>query len=331
MKQLLAFCSAALLTTAAQAQPTLTATTNTPVVATSFAVNFGPYVQPGSAGPNRTWDLSALSIDSSLTAQYISAANTPNGAQFPTATIAEMNDLVTQYYRVANDGIHFAGSDDGTSVIVHAPQGTYLPFPCTFGTTWSSPQNATFTVEENEVVRTGSFSGQVDGYGTLVMPGGSIPNVLRVHWTHALVDDLGFFSMDQTYDSYAFFVAGQAWPIAELVTSTIDFGGGPNTQQFSRWSSDLSTGIAVAQQGVLHVFPNPAKEEVTITWPNGLGSRAALFVMDMAGRSVILDRYTIQPGSTTRVDIRSLYPGAYQLVVVGENGERRSAPLSVIE
>jgi len=324
MKQLLAICSAALLATAASAQPTLTAATNTPLVGTSFAVNFGPYVQPGSAGPNRTWDLSTLSIDSSLTAQYINASNTPHSAQFPNATIAEVNDLVAQYYRVASDGIHFAGSDDGESVIVHAPQGTYLPFPCTFGTSWSSPQNATFLIEESEVIRTGTFTGQVDGYGTLVMPGGSIPNVLRVHWTHVLQDDLGFFAIDHTYDSYAYFVAGQAWPIAELLTSTIDFGGGTQTSQFSRWSADLSTNIQARSPVQASVFPNPTTGILNVTWPNDFGTRAAVSVVDMVGRSVMLGQYHLDANSTQAIDLQAFHSGTYELVILGENGKRTS-------
>ena len=330
MKQLFALCSAALISAAAQAQPTLTASTTTPVVGTSFAVNFGPYVEPGSAGPNRTWDLSALSIDSSFTAQYINPTNTPNGAQFPTATIAEVNDPVTQYYRVSNDGIHFAGSDDGTSVIVHAPQGTYLPFPCTFGTTWSSPQNATFMIEDSEVIRTGTFTGEVDGYGTLVMPGGTIPNVLRVHWTHALVDDLGFFTMDHTYDSYAFFVAGQSWPIAELVTSTIDFGGGPITQQFSRWSGDISTEVVDRPFVHVSVFPNPASEEINVTWPADFGPRAAVSIMDAAGRAIMLGRYNTIEGRTRRIDLRAFRPGRYQLIIVNEKGQRATTSFTIL-
>lgn len=329
MKHLLPFCSAALIATTAQAQPTLTLATNTPTVGSSYTLNYGPWIAPGGGGGDQTWDLSALGTDSSLTVQYATVASTPSGTQFPTATIAEVNDVVTQYYRVASNGIHFAGSDDGESVIVHAPQGTYLPFPCTIGTTWDSPQNATFTSEDMTVTRTGDFSGQVDGYGTLVMPGGSIPNVLRVHWIHELEDDLGLFTMTTTYDSHAYFVAGQAHPIAEIVTSSVDFGGGTQTRQFSRWTGDVSTHIEAEEAGTIRVFPNPASEDVSITWPAGLGSRAAVLVTDMAGKGVLLGRYGATPGTTTRVDIRALYPGMYQLIILGENGRRTTASLCV--
>jgi hypothetical protein len=329
MNALLTLCSAALLAIGAHAQPILTAATNTPVPGTGYTLEHGPYVAPGTAGAGQTWDLSGLAADSSVAVEFVTPASTPNGAQFTTATVAEVNPVVTQYYRTAADGIHFAGSDDGTSVIVHAPQGTYLPFPCTYGTTWSSPQHATFQYEDSEVTRTGTFSGTVDGYGTLVLPGGTLPNVLRVHWTHTLQDVMGPLTIAQVYDSHAFFVAGRSQPIAELVTASIDFGSGPQTRQFSRWSGDMSTGIDTPAAIGVSVFPNPASEEVSIRWSAEFGRRAAVSVMDMAGRAVVLGRYPAVQGTTSRIDLQRLFPGMYQLIVVGENGQRASAPLSI--
>ncbi|HEY0977672.1 MAG TPA: T9SS type A sorting domain-containing protein [Flavobacteriales bacterium] len=329
MKQILALLIGGTLQLGASAQTVLTAATNSPALGTGYTLHYGAYVAPGIPGIGQTWNLAGLSADSSLAVEFVEPANTPQGAQFPTATIAEVNDVVTQYYRVTANGIHFAGSDDGESLIVHAPQGTYLPFPCTFGTTWSTPQNATFTVEGSTVTRTGTFSGHVDGSGTLVLPGATIPNVLRVHWTHVLQDVMGPITIAHVYDSYAFFTAGHGHPIAEVVTASIDFGGGPQVRQFSRWTADVSTGIDVPEAVGVSVFPNPASEEVSITWSADFGRRAAVSVMDMAGRAVMLGRYTAVQGTTTRVDIQRLFPGMYQLVLVGENGQRAWASLCV--
>ena len=88
-------------------------TTNSPAPGNTYTINYGPYVSPGIPGANQTWNLAALATDSSLAVQFVAPASTPSAAQFPTATVAEMSALVTQYYRVAADGIHFAGSDDG--------------------------------------------------------------------------------------------------------------------------------------------------------------------------------------------------------------------------
>ncbi len=329
MKPFISLCSAALIAATAHAQPTFTAATNTPAPGTTYSINYGPYVAPGGAGANQTWNLTGLTTDSSTTVQRVLPSATMNGAQFPTATVAEESAAVTQYFRVAADGIHFAGSDDGTSVIVHAPMGKHLPFPCTFGTVWSSPQHATFTYDDMTVTRTGTFSGQVDGYGTLIMPGGTINNVLRVRWTHTLQDAMGPMTINHLYDSFAFFQAGQAHPIAELVTATINVGGGPITNQFSRWTGDITTGIDAAVPMDLVLSPNPAHEEVQLRLPAEFGTRAAVSVMDMAGRAVQLGHYHAGAGITVQLDVRSLRAGRYQLLVIGDNGRRASAPLLI--
>lgn len=329
MHHLLTLLIAGTFALGANAQPTLTFAVNAPVAGTNYTLHYGTWTAPGGSGPDQVWDFSGLGTDSSLTVQYTAPGNTANGTQFPDASIAEVNDVVTQYYRVATDGIHFAGSDDGTSVIVHAPQGTYLPFPCTIGTTWSSPQNANFTVEDHDVVRTGTFSGQADGYGTLLMPGGSIPNVLRVHWVHDLEDDMGFFSMSHTYDSFAYFVAGQSYPIAEVVTASINFGGGTQTRQFTRWTGDFTTAIAEEQPAILGLFPNPASDEVTLNWPAALGTPSTVTITDMAGRTVV-HRYLIATQvSSARIDLSSIFPGLYQVTLTSTAGKRITGRLSV--
>ena len=331
MKPFISLCSAALIAATAHAQPTFTAATNTPAPGTTYSINYGPYVAPGGAGANQTWNLTGLTTDSSTTVQRVLPSATMNGAQFPTATVAEESAAVTQYFRVAADGIHFAGSDDGTSVIVHAPMGKYLLFPCTFGTVWSSSQHATFTYDDMTVTRTGTFSGQVDGYGTLIMPGGTINNVLRVRWTHTLQDAMGPMTINHLYDSFAFFQAGQAHPIAELVTATINMGGGPITNQFSRWSSaDLSTGIAEQQEVTLTVFPNPAEDEVILTWSPSLGAATTVSITDMAGRTVKHIYLIADRTGRARIDVSSLLAGMYQVTLASTNGRRVSSLLRVL-
>lgn len=323
---LLTFCA---INLSVFAQPVLTQATNSPAAGNAYTINFGPYLAPGGAGANQIWNLTTLATDSSLAVQFVPPASTPNAAQFPTATVAEMSTLVTQYYRVAADGIHFAGSDDGTSVIVHAPQGKFLAFPCTFGTSWSTPQNAAFTIEGMPVTRTGTFNGHADGYGTLVMPGATIPNVLRVHWTHTLQDALDLFTISYIYDSYAYFVAGQSHPIVELVTASTDVGSGPIVNQFSRWSGDISTSIKALRKVEIAVFPNPASDEVNITLPDSFGTASHITIVDMAGRTVL---NKMLPGTNTRnarIDVSSLFSGIYQLTVITTDGQRSTVPLVV--
>ncbi|HEX2616276.1 MAG TPA: T9SS type A sorting domain-containing protein [Flavobacteriales bacterium] len=331
MKQTSTLLAALALTLSVHAQPTLTFATNAPVIGTSYTLHYGSYVAPGNAGALQSWDLSGLSNDSTDVLQMVAPSTTTNGAQFPTATMAELSSPVTTYYQVSPDGIRFAGSDDGTSLIVNAPMARYLAFPCTMGSSWSTPHAATFTYDDMEVFRVGQVSCEADGYGTLTMPGSVEPNVLRIHMVNLLHDSLELFEMDYIYDSYLYYKVGQSFPIAELVTATIDIGfGTPQTTQFSRWTTELSTGITAPSitTSALHLFPNPTNDVVNVEVPARFGSTATASVVDASGRVMHQEQLTMNAGSTTRVDVRDLQPGIYTLLLTDGQGQRVAARLS---
>lgn len=327
MKTILTLLSLGACALSTHAQPTLTQATNAPQAGTSFSFNYGPYVQPGSAGALQTWDLSALTTDSIVEAELVLASATPNGAQFPTADVAEVNDVVTTYYDVTSDGAYFAGSDDGTTVIPNTQMGKFLPFPCTFGSTWSSPQSATFTSEGTDVFRTGFATGEADGYGTLIMPWGTVTNVLRVHWVSELRDSTQFFNIDYTYDAYLYYVTGQSYPIAELVTATVDLFGSPSTSQFSRWTGEITMGTdgPARSEGRMHAYPNPATDGINIVVTEDMGVNPSVLVLDAAGKLAHQQVLSVAVGSTAPVDLSALVPGTYTLVVVDRKGLRSTA------
>ncbi len=330
VKQTLTLLAASALALTAQAQPTLTFATNAPTVGTQYTLNYGPYAEPGSAGALQNWDLSGLASDSTDVLQLVAPSSTSNGSQFPNATVAELSDPVVTYYEVTPAGIFFAGSDDGTSLIVNAPMPKYVAFPCTMGSNWTTPHAAEFAWDGDPVFRSGTVSGEADGYGTLTMPWGTVPNVLRVHLVNVMQDSLSLFTMDYTYDSYLYYVAGQSFPIAELVTATIDFGfGSPQVVQFSRWTGEISTGMgAPSFAEELNAYPNPTSDVVNIVVSDDMAANPSVTVLDAAGRAVHQERLTVMSGSTARLDLSPLVPGVYTLVVVDANGLRASMQVS---
>lgn len=332
MKQTLTLFAAAAFTMNAHAQPTLTFATNVPVIGTQYTLHYdGEYVSPGNAGAMQTWDLTGLSTDSIDVLEMVAPSSTTNGDQFPGATMAELSSPVTTYYQVTPEGIHFAGSDDGTSIIVNAPMPRYVAFPCTMGSMWITPHAAEFSYDEYEVLRSGTVSGHADGYGTVIMPWGTVENVLRIHLQNVMQDSLELFTMDYTYDSYLYYVAGQSYPLAELVTATIDMGfGNPTVTQFCRWTGELSTGVeAHAFPGTdLIAYPNPTSDVVSIAVPADMQANPSGTVMDAAGRTVHQQRLVVMSGGTAQLDLRDLLPGIYTLVILDHNGLRASTQVA---
>lgn len=305
------------------AQPTLTFATNAPVAGTTYTIEHGNYVSPGSGGAAQSWDLSGLTSDSTAVMQLVAPSTTTNGAQFPNATVAEVSAPVTSYYQVTANGIGFAGSDDGTSLIANTPAPRYLAFPCSMGTSWSTPYEAQFNYDGNDVFRSGTVSGEADGYGILTMPWGTVPNVLRIHLMNVVQDSMALFTLHYTYDSYVYYRVGRSYPIAELVTATIDMGfGEPQVEQFSRWTSELSTGITAAAMvdGDLHVYPNPASGEVNFAMPAEMGTGTTVSVMDASGR--LVQQLAPITGTLAHLEVQDLASGLYTLMLTGREGQR---------
>lgn len=88
------------------------------------------------------------------------------------------------------------------------------------------------------------------------------------------------------------------------------------------------SGIHENENGsAIHVYPNPASEQVTI---NGLdaSSNYTASIVDVTGRAVITQQVS---GSSNQVDVSSLAPGMYVLNVTDENGDRVGVQRIVVE
>ena len=77
------------IVTGVQAQPVLTFPENAPVPGTSYLLHFGPFVDPGSAGADQTWDLSGLTTDSTMNIVLAAPGMVIGNEAFPGATVAE--------------------------------------------------------------------------------------------------------------------------------------------------------------------------------------------------------------------------------------------------
>ena len=77
-----------------------------------------------------------------------------------------------------------------------------------------------------------------------------------------------------------------------------------------------NTSVADRMAEHLRVFPNPAREQLTVVFDNA-GSRASvLSLLDLHGRQVYQQAFDQSGSITTRIDLQGLAPGVYLLRVV---------------
>lgn len=300
---------ALLLLPALQAQPTLTQATNAPVPGLSFNLNYSPIADPGSAGPDASWDFSTLVVDSTDLVQWVLPSETPNGPLFPTATVAELWDVIS-YSQVTATGLYVVGGDEQGAIVTYSDSRQALPFPCTYQTTWDDDYEGAYTVIGLPVVRTGNYGGTADGYGTLQMPWGTVPDVLRIHIVAHQEDVTDFGTVYLDIDAYQYFIAGSAWPVVEVTSATASSIGGTFTNEYTLWRQDLGTSVSsvVASTEALQAWPNPVMNTLSVAW-NAAGQRT-ISIFDARGRVV---RNTSTNNTLHVLDMTDLAPGLYTL------------------
>jgi hypothetical protein len=127
----------------------------------------------------------------------------------------------------------------------------------------------------------------VDGWGTLLLPGGGSHQVLRVRSVLAqrdtiFVDQFGFgfgTNRPQTVE-YKWLAPGKDLPVLEVVT----VGGFATTARFQYEEVTIGFGD-MPQENTLHIWPNPADDLLQVLLPTDQGG--LLRVMDATGREVL--------------------------------------------
>jgi len=292
-------------------------------------------ISPGASGANQTWDFTAYpdtgAIDSIT---FVSPASTPFVSNFPTATIAyrvSTDSLEAYgYLKESSSALELLGSavNDNASEIISVytnPQSIYS-FPATLNSTQTDTYRSSFDFAEFgvTVVSSGTLSYVVDGYGTLITNSGSYPNTLRFKKrdisTDSTLSDFGDFVSESRNTTYEWVsVANGAsigiWTIS--TDTTLGSFGQPDSysQNVSHTRGDFSTaGIKQSQNLNLSVFPNPANDKVLILLPGD----ATVSLLDLSGRLVLSQNFTVTAGSMPIVDVSALPASTYFLKAEGK-------------
>ena len=252
------------------AQPTIDLGNFGTLVGETFTVNAGPWIDPGAAGAAQTWDLSGLTSDSVVVNTYVNPSTTPDGASFPTASVALEQFGGFSYLEMsATGGIALGASIPGEAPVVYSDPQVLFAFPCTFTTSWIDDFYAVYTVAGFNVVRTGTAAGTADGHGTLILPWGTLTDVLRISLVWDWIDSTTFIT-STFHNEYTYFVqAGTHHPIVEIFTNSATLFASTTITTGSSWLNGISTSVPVAVPVTdLGIHPNPAAAAIALTASN---------------------------------------------------------------
>lgn len=196
----------------------------------------------GEAGTNQTWDFSSLEEDDTSSFYFRDPANTPNGADFPTSTVAIVPDDELTMYGVKDASkieiIGVATDINGTgnkTGITFSNNLTYYSFPMTYQTEFEDQGAFTYvtTSPYADSIKTqydSEIDSKIDAWGTVITPKGTF-NCLREkrkEITQIVVSaymsgvwQQMFSELDTVY-TYSYFASEHHFPVLQIETDEDD-------------------------------------------------------------------------------------------------------------
>ncbi|MBK8949509.1 MAG: T9SS type A sorting domain-containing protein [Flavobacteriales bacterium] len=296
-------------------------------------MNTGAYTSAGAAGNNQTYDFSTLTSAGTRTWTYIDPAVYPDaGTLFPTANIAMTDGATdTTFFAMSGSALTVVGEDAAllgfgyTAPIAQGPD--HIRWPASLGTNWSGPISATFDIDGvGTFTRSGSYTAVVDGAGTLVLPGGTSMEVIRVRFTSNEVNAGTLVTVTRKKEIYSYHTRFKAHPVVRIIADSLSSNIGPSLNTLvTEWLDVTEVGIGEADALNIDLAPNPAKELVVLTTERPV---VAVELRDAAGRLVPTSAARIQ-GTRVELGLAGLRPGFYLVQVTAADGGRATRRLVV--
>jgi hypothetical protein len=244
----------------ANAQPTITATDFNPYIGLAIKYyTFTPFpFDGGPAGAGVTWDFSQVSANDSVTAVYVDPATTIHAASFPTATIANnLTGIGFEYLNANSNFIARAGIDAQGVLMPYSDDEVIMNYPCTYTTTYTDSYVATFSTGGYTFYRKGTVDVNADAYGTLLLPWGSVSNVLRLHLVENYTDSTAFSFTSYTSDNYIWVTPGTHYYLCSIASVSNQYSGS--------FLDAATVGLSkVDLSKFLHISPNPTTNYLCI-------------------------------------------------------------------
>jgi hypothetical protein len=260
-------------------------------------------------GPDQTWDFTQFNYSLSPSKSPATLMD-PKDAPLNTdphlagaTLVARVEELDTLHYysfvKFTAEGWWILGQVVDRNGVVSLsnysePPEQFFKLPLSYLTTWQSDYTQ-HILEYNDTQRY-STSNAVDGYGTLLLPGGrSIPAIRLVR------------TMDQEYRIFEWLTQTGVYLTARM---------GPSGEIYDVSYTQPTTG-AVAQEAHVdqrfNIAPNPAADRTTLTLSSA--TAVAIDILDALGRSVQNAAVNTIADGRYSLDLSGLRPGAYYVRV----------------
>jgi NADPH-dependent 7-cyano-7-deazaguanine reductase QueF-like protein len=317
------------------AQPTLTGLNSNPVFGENVNLAYYNYIAQGNSGASQTWNFAAITpVTAGTVATYTNGAvNSSDLVTFPSANIVQtFTNGQKSFFTTTSSSYQFQGVIAGAQVIDYSNPEDQMRFPMTFGT--ASYTDAFVAAVDNgaqQFSRIGNSTVVADGYGTIILPGGTYTNVLRVKNTQIYQDSInlapGFdYIYDYTNTQYLWYLPNNHVPI--FTTYNLSYvlnGGAPTVSQGAYKLATIAT-ADVSEITAIHslsIYPNPINTgEINLDLNLIEDIAYDLIIMNSIGQEVFVSKNELgQFGyNGNKIDVSQLTNGMYTVQIQG-NGK----------
>jgi len=253
-------------------------------------------IEPGPSGENQLWNFSYLKAGfDSLSTFFIFKCSTPYGSFFDKANLASHDGKENyKYYLTTDSFYHYLGSGDTTKVIKFTDPFIILNYPFTYGNSFLDSFNSVFESGQLLIKRIGIRFVVADGFGNIVLPYGTINNVLRLKSSEYVIDSIfsdgTLLSVEQKNDtSYYWYKSDFKFPILVINLTYTE----TNSYKYVGFVQNLptvgvhSTNSEIPSSLILHQnFPNPFNPTTYIKFDLPDATYVKLTVYDILGKEV---------------------------------------------
>ncbi|MCE3229947.1 MAG: hypothetical protein K0S32_4498 [Bacteroidetes bacterium] len=268
-----------------------------------------------TTGANKLWNYGNLTPDLGgiSTRTYISAASIPSVSSFPGANIGYKNAgdyyTVLKYNATERTEIGSVIPSNSNKTVYGNPI-THLTLPYKYG----SGSSDTYSASSNGVTENGSLWTIGAGTGTLVLPGYTLTNVLLVesNITGVITTTSGNFNYGGKIHS--FYSAATKFELFSVSSFTLDGDAFMDGKINAIYVPAAGIGTYAKNDFAFTVFPNPAKDQVTVSFNDYLKEEKELVVYNLLGEQVKHSEVRCWETQTT-LNLENLKPGIYYIEV----------------
>ena len=280
------------------AQLILSEADNAPLIGNTFTYERAAYIAPPAGGADLLFDYSSLTSTGTVQLTWIDPSLYSNADANPTAEIALADGPDTMLFATTSAGLELVGERNeltilGTNFVLdiqHTDNLLDLKLPLSFGEAWSDVIAGSVTADGSTGTRNGTFSAVADGYGSIVLPGGSTAPVLRVRkqLTEIVQIPINDVLSDVVHkrlqvDYYA------PWLKMPILSSYVDSLTYilNIVETGTRYMLADPVGVSSASlDNSVVVYPNPANDMVSIGFLERMPAGTRITLLDRTGRIV---------------------------------------------